>query len=181
LQQTQNNPNTTEENREIKRYMRVVYTVILMIALLWCGGILLAPLWQGEPDFRGSVSDFLYTFFSASCHQLPERSLFLAGAKLGVCSRCTMIYFGFLLTTIIYPFVKKLSNIELPALWILFTGVALVALDAGLEIFHLHNNSFFSREITGAILGMILPFYIIPGTVRLFEEFFSPPKVVPKK
>ena len=161
--------------------MRVVYTVILMVALLWCGGILLAPHWQGEPDFRGSVSDFLYTFFSASCHQLPERSLFLDGAKLGVCSRCTMIYFGFLLTTIIYPFVKKLSNIELPSLWILFTGVALVALDSGLEIFHVHNNTFFSREITGAIIGMILPFYIIPGSVRLFEEFFSPPKVVPKK
>jgi uncharacterized membrane protein len=159
----------------------VVYGVIVFIAISWCGGFMLAPLWQGEPDFRGGVSDFLYTFYSASCHQQADRSLFIYGAKLGVCSRCTMVYFGFLLTTLIYPFVRKLNNTELPALWILFVGAGLVALDAGLEIFHVHNNSFFSREITGGILGLILPFFIIPGSIRLFEEFFNPPKVVPKK
>jgi uncharacterized membrane protein len=153
----------------------------VFIAIAWCGGILLAPLWQGEHDIRGGVSDFIYTFYSASCHQQPERSLFIDGAKLGVCSRCTMVYFGFLLTTLIYPFVRKLNNTELPALWILFVGAGLVGLDAGLEIFHVHNNSFFSREITGGILGLILPFFIIPGSIRLFEEFFNPPKVVPKK
>ena len=91
------------------------------------------------------------------------------------------MYFGFLLTTIIYPFVRKLSNSELPPLWILFVGVGLVALDAGFDIFEVYKNTFATREITGAILGMILPFFIIPGSIRLFEEFFSPPKVVPKK
>jgi len=91
------------------------------------------------------------------------------------------VYFGFLLSTLVLPFVRKLNNTELPALWILLTGVAFVGLDAGLEIFHIHNNSFLTREITGSILGLILPFFIIPGSIRLFEEFSSPSKVVPKK
>ena len=86
-----------------------------------------------------------------------------------------------MLAAIIYPFVRRLSNTELPALWILFAGTAFVALDAGLEIFDVVRNTFISREITGAILGMILPFFIIPGSIRLFEEFFNPPKVIPKK
>lgn len=155
--------------------------MILLIAVIWCGGILLAPLWHSETDVRGGVSEFLYTFFSASCHQSAERSLFLFGGKLGVCSRCTTVYFGFLLASIIYPFVRKLNSTELPALWILFAGSALVAVDAGLEIFDVVNNTFISREITGGILGLIFPFYIIPGSIRLFEEFFAPPKVIPKK
>ncbi len=91
------------------------------------------------------------------------------------------MYFGFLLTTLVYPFVRKLNNTELPALWVLLTGVAFVGLDAGLDIFDVYKNTFLSREITGAILGLILPFFIIPGSIRLFEEFFNPPKVVPKK
>lgn len=147
---------------------------------MWCGGILLAPQWHGETDVRGGVSEFLYTFFSASCHQSADRSFSLAGEKFGVCSRCTTVYFGFLLAAIIYPFVRKLNNTELPALWILFFGSGLVALDAGLEIFDVVKNTFISREITGGILGLILPFYIIPGSIKLFEEFFNPPKVIPK-
>lgn len=158
-----------------------MYGVILFIAIIWCGGIVLAPLWQAQTDVRGGVSEYLYTFYSSSCHQSPDRSLFVVGEKLGVCSRCTFVYFGFLLTTILYPFVRKLSNSELPPLWILFAATGLVALDAGFDIFNVYKNTFVTREITGAILGMILPIYIIPGSIRLFEEFFSPPKVVPKK
>lgn len=105
----------------------------------------------------------------------------MTGAKLGVCSRCTSVYFGFLLTTIIFPFVRKLNNTELPALWILLAGAAFVGLDAILDIFDVYKNTFISREITGAILGLILPFFIIPGSIRLVEEFFTPTKVVPKK
>lgn len=142
---------------------------------------MLAPLWHAETDVRGGASEFLYTFYSSSCHQSADRSLSLFGDKLGVCSRCTTVYFGFLLSTIIYPFVRKLNNTELPALWILFAGSGLVAVDAGLEIFDVVKNTFISREITGGILGLILPFYIIPGSIRLFEEFFAPPKVIPKK
>jgi len=60
-------------------------------------------------------------------------------------------------------------------------GTGLVVLDAGLDTFDLMKNTFLSREITGAILGFILPFFIIPGTIRVFHEFFKPPVIIPKK
>lgn len=159
----------------------MIYSTILIIALIWCAGILAAPAWESETDFRGDASEFLYTFYSKSCHQIDDRSFHLAGGKLGVCSRCTMVYFGFLFASILYPYVRKLNNLELPPIWILLTGAGLVALDAGLHIFGILQNSFISREITGALIGLILPFFIIPGTIRVLHEFFTPSKIIPKK
>ena len=157
---------------ELKPYHRIIYSIILVIALLWCAGILAAPLWENEPGIRGDVSKFLYSFYSMSCHQRSIHSLFIGGSKLGVCSRCTMIYFGFLLTTMLYPFVKRLGNLYMPPIWMLLGAAALVALDAGLDALNIVSNTFASREITGAIVGLFLPFYIIPGTLRMFYEFF---------
>ena len=172
-------------NRELKKnrkkvtkqYQKVIYSIILVTAILWCLGILLAPVWAACGaecnDIRGDISGFLYSFYSHSCHQLDERSLHLAGYKLGVCSRCTFIYFAFLFSTIIYPFTRKLNNTNMPPIWLLLSGAALVGLDAGFDIFDIIKNSYATREITGSILGLILPFYIIPGTIRVFDEFFN--------
>jgi uncharacterized membrane protein len=171
-------------SKEIQRSLprqRTIYSIILFIALIWCAGIIISPLWAGEKDFRGDVSGFLYSAFSKNCHQEDDRSFYLFGHQLGVCSRCTIIYFGFLLSTILFPFIRKLNNPDLPALWILLAGAGLVGADALLDIFEVVKNTFISREITGAVLGLVLPFYIIPGTIRLFDEYFAPSKVVPKK
>ena len=171
-----------EKNKlEIKPYQRAVYTVILFIAIIWCAGILIAPLWANEQGFKKDSSEFLYTFYSASCHQDDARSLHISGFELGVCSRCTAIYFSFLLASILYPFIRKLNNLILPPLWILLAGAGLVAVDAGLDIFGIVPNTFISREITGAIIGFILPFYIIPGSIMLVNEFFTPSKITPQK
>lgn len=171
-----------ENNKaEIKTYQRIVYSVILIVAIVWCAGILAAPLWSGEPGVRGSISDFLYSFYSASCHQLESRSMIISGHILGVCARCTAIYFAFLLAAILFPFIRKLNNFNLPPLWILLSGAGLIALDVFLDAFGIYSNTYLSREITGAILGLILPFYIIPGSIMLINEFFTPTKITLQK
>ena len=165
----------------IKRYQKVIYTVILAISIIWSGSILLAPYWAGSGGFTETVSNEIYSFFSSSCHQLDSRSHHFGLSKFGVCSRCTSIYFGFLLGVVLYPFVRKLNNIDLPSLFYLFIGVALMLLDVALDLADVQKNSFITREITGGIIGVILPFFIIPGIIRVFYEFYLPPKVVPKK
>lgn len=162
---------------EVKRYQRNIYLAILTVSVVWCLAILAAPLWHDSPGIRGSISEGIYSFFSKSCHQLDERSLHLNSYKLGMCSRCTFIYFAFLMGVIAYPFTRKLNNFELPSLLFLGIGAGLVAIDAGLGLFDIVQNTFISREITGAILGIILPFYIIPGTIRVFYEFYTPQKI----
>lgn len=161
-------------------YPKNIYLVFIIFGALWCAAIIIAPLWHGLPGIRGTVSDYSYSFFSYSCHQSEERSLYFGLYKLGVCSRCTSIYFAFLLGIIVYPFIRKLNNIDLPSLIYLGIGAGLMILDAGLDLMDMVKNTFISREITGAVLGFILPFYIIPGSIRVFYEFFQP-GVIPKK
>jgi len=165
----------------VKRYQKIIYAVILAVSLIWCGGILIAPLWHQALGMRGGISELYYKLYATSCHQLDSRSFHLGESKLGVCSRCTSIYFAFLLGIIVYPFIRKLNNIDLPAIIFLLLGTALVIIDASLDILDVIKNTFITREITGAILGFILPFYIIPGTIRIFYEFYKPPINIPKK
>ena len=164
-----------------KKFPKVIYSVILVLTLIWCAGIFIAPEWADMPGAKGSISEFFYKFYSSSCHQLDDRSLHIDGHKLGVCSRCTLIYLGFLLGVILYPFIKKTNNLNMPSIWFLFGAVALMGVDVGLDILDIVKNTFITREITGGIIGLVLPFFIIPGTIRIFDEFFTPPKVIPKK
>ncbi len=166
---------------QIKRYQKVIYSIILAISILWCGGILIAPYWAGEPGIKGDISEYTYTFFAKSCHQIDSRSHHLCEHKLGVCSRCTSIYFAFLAGVILYPFIRKLSNIDLPSLFWLLIPVGLMILDVALDLLDVQKNSFITRDITGGIIGIVLPFFIIPGTIRVFYEYFTPPDVLPKK
>jgi uncharacterized membrane protein len=163
---------------EIKRYQRVIYGIILAISLIWCGGILVAPLWAESGGVLGAVSGFFYKFYSYSCHQIPERSYYLGEHVFGVCSRCTAIYLAFLIGVIIYPFVRRLSDIDLPSLFYLFIGVGALGIDVGLDMLDIHKNTFITRDISGFIIGIVLPFYIIPGTIRVFYEFFTPQDVI---
>ena len=50
----------------------------------------------------------IYGAFAVFCHQLPERSYFIDGHKLAICSRCTGIYAGFAFTLLFYPLIRSL-------------------------------------------------------------------------
>lgn len=163
---------------EIKRYQKVIYSVILAISVIWCAGIFVAPLWAESGGILQSISEFFYSFYSPSCHQLTERSYFLGGHPFGLCSRCTAIYLAFLGGVIAYPFIRRLNNIDLPSLLWLGIGVAGLLVDVGLDLLDIHKNTFLTRDITGSLIGVVLPFYLIPGTIRVFYEFFTPQEVV---
>lgn len=42
----------------------------------------------------GFLAAFAYSVGGVVCHQLPERSFFVAGRQLPVCARCTGLYLG---------------------------------------------------------------------------------------
>ncbi|MBN2380430.1 DUF2085 domain-containing protein [candidate division WOR-3 bacterium] len=67
--------------------------VFLGIIFLNLVGTVLAPLlkiWGIE-----ALSRLLYGFYHLTCHQLPSRSWFICGEKLGVCVRCFATYLFF--------------------------------------------------------------------------------------
>jgi uncharacterized membrane protein len=53
-------------------------------------GVIAAPLFEFWG--AGGIADFLYRAYHLGCHQLPSRSWFICGAKLGVCVRCFSTY-----------------------------------------------------------------------------------------
>ena len=109
----------------------------------------------------------IYRSFSYVCHQIPERSFFIAGHPFAVCSRCTGLYAGFAAATFAYPLVRSLRNTEAPPRKWLFLAAAPLAIDFAVGYLGIWEKTHSSRFATGAILGAVAVFYVIPGLMDL--------------
>ena len=113
------------------------------------------------------VAATLYQAFSILCHQLPERSYFIAEHKLAVCARCTGLYAGFALTLLLYPLVRPLRTIDWPPREWLILAALPMAIDFGLTFVGIWENTHTSRLLTGLLLGGASVFYVMPGLMEL--------------
>jgi uncharacterized membrane protein len=82
----------------LKRVNLISYILGTFVFLMFAISIL-APYFQSR-SLTG-ISSFLYSFLELHCHQLPERSLWIFGAPMGLCSRCVAIYLSFSIVTLI--------------------------------------------------------------------------------
>ena len=109
----------------------------------------------------------IYGAFGALCHQLPERSYFIADHKFAVCSRCTGLYAGFAFTLLLYPLIRSLkTTVAPPRIWLVLAAIPLV-IDFSVTFFGFWENTHTSRLLTGALLGGVAVFYVMPGIVEL--------------
>jgi uncharacterized membrane protein len=135
------------------------YLFLVSLVAIWCGGILLAPALKSSQPL---VSSFLYSFYGPICHQIDSHSFHLFGAKLGVCVRCSSIYFSFLLTLLVYPLARDLSSLSIPKRhWILLAMVPMVV-DVLLGFTGIRPSTELTRAVSGALFGAILPLYLVP-------------------
>ncbi|HBB98278.1 MAG TPA: hypothetical protein DC054_23085 [Blastocatellia bacterium] len=143
----------------------LIWAITATIALALVAMILGAPIAQanGHPAFATPI----YKAFSFVCHQIPERSFHLAGYKFAVCSRCTGLYSGFALAALIYPIVRSLRQTETPSILWLFLATVPLVIDFSLGYFSIWQNNHASRFATGALLGSVAVFYILPGLIEL--------------
>lgn len=138
-----------------------------LFVLAWAGLLALAPVFLSAG--YQSVSGPIYKFCSYICHQLPERSLHLAGHQFAVCSRCFGVYAGLFLGFAVYPLWRKVEDIEpLPRKW-LFLSMIPIGIDWALTIFGIWENTHLSRTVTGLTLGFACGTYIIPALVEIFR------------
>ena len=147
-----------------------IYLIFLTVTLIWNLSLFLIPYFETLGGNWSEISFLGYSFFSSTCHQLEDRSFFLFGNPLPVCSRCSSVYFAFLLAVILYPFTKSIDNKKLPSIWILLIISMFVFLDAVLDIFGIFKNTFITRSVSGVLIGFILPYYLIPGTINFANE-----------
>lgn len=136
-------------------------TVVTFVVLL----VLVAPL--AAATGHTEIAQGIYRAFGALCHQLPDRSYFIDGHKLAVCSRCTGLYGGFAITLLCYPLIRSLRTTAVPARkWLVLATLPLL-IDFSLTFFGLWENTHTSRLITGFLLGSAAVFYVMPGIIDL--------------
>ena len=125
--------------------------------------IVVAPL--AAASGYDEIAHGIYGAFGMVCHQLPERSYFIEGHKLAVCARCTGLYGGFTLTLLLFPLIGSLKRTVVPPRsWLLLAAVPLV-IDVAVNFFGFWQNTHTSRLLTGALLGSVAVFYVMPGII----------------
>jgi uncharacterized membrane protein len=150
----------------IVNFPRVIYLRTLLAVSCWCALILLAPLLVSFEGPLRAVGNGLYFFFGQICHQLDDRSLHLAGHPLAVCSRCSGIYFGFLLGMIFYPLVLGYIPPVISARSILIAGFAPMLLDVAAGGLGIYEPANFLRVATGGWFGMASSMVVLPSLIE---------------
>ena len=142
-----------------------MWSIVAAGSLIILGMIIGAPLEQARGHNILALS--VYGAFSHLCHQIPERSFFIAGHQFAVCARCTGLYAGFTLAVLCYPLVRSLRHTDTPPRRWLFISAVPIAIDFSLGFFGLWENTHVSRFLTGALLGSVGVFYVMPGLIDL--------------
>ncbi|MEP6819700.1 MAG: DUF2085 domain-containing protein [bacterium] len=144
---------------------------LLMWLVAAAGSLAVMSLILGAPLAMDAGHPFLgftiYKSFSYVCHQIPERSFFIFGHQFAVCARCTGLYAGFTVATLTYPIVRSLRQTEAPPRKWLFIAASPPAIDFALGYFGIWENTHSSRFATGALLGAVAVFYVMPGLMDL--------------
>ena len=157
---TQYVPQIVPTKRPLFFWLISAATVWFLVAL-----IVMAPL--AAAGGHAAWAEVIYHAFGIFCHQRPDRSYFIEGHKLAVCSRCTGLYVGFALTLLAYPVIRSLrNNINPPRIYLILAAIPL-AVDFSLTFFGIWENTHTSRLLTGALLGSVAVFYVMPGIVDL--------------
>jgi uncharacterized membrane protein len=148
----------------------IVWLMATTLTLSFVSLIIIAPLALAHGhDFSALV---IYKSFSRFCHQIPERSFYIEGHPFAVCARCTGIYFGFAAGVLLYPLLRSLEREDAPARKWLLLALVPVALDFALDFFGIWQNTHLTRFVTGALVGAVVAFYVVPGLLDLSRMSF---------
>jgi uncharacterized membrane protein len=156
--------NYIPQSASVRRQL-AVWSIIALGSVLISSAVIAAPLALSSGHLIWALP--IYHAFSLVCHQIPERSFFIAGHPFAVCARCFGLYAGFTLATIAYPLVCSLKKTDAPPRKWLFIAAAPLVIDYALGAFGIWNNTHSSRFITGALLGAVSVFYTMPGLLDL--------------
>lgn len=153
-------PQVIPTRRPMVFWLVSVVTVLLILSL-----IVVAPLTAASG--HSEIAEGIYRGFGIFCHQRPDRSYFIDGHKLAVCSRCTGLYAGFALTLLIYPLLRSLRSAVTPPRKVLFLAALPLLIDFSLTFLGIWENTHTSRLLTGALLGSVTVFFVMPGIADL--------------
>jgi uncharacterized membrane protein len=110
---------------------------------------------------------FTYLPFSFLCHQMPERSFMLFNYPLAVCHRCSGIYFGLFLGTLLLPFFLHIQS----RAWriCIIYATAFMALDVLIPFTGLWGGFWLCRFTTGLFFGAAAAPFAVMGLDEILK------------
>ncbi len=100
------------------KYWLLILTILVILFIIPIVGYPFL-MSTGNPTLQ-TIAGFIHLAYKITCHQLPERSIFLFGYPMVVCARCFAIYAACLAGCLIFPFVKKRLKIWSLKYYIIF-------------------------------------------------------------
>ena len=143
-----------------------IKSLLTILLSLWCFGIIV-PALSNSGESKIFSTFFLNKFYSLVCHQNPNKTFILNGNELEVCARCTGIYFGAFLFSIL-TFVFPVPEIKSKNL--LIAGMIPMLIDV---VFYSTGIYSYSKAIafsTGLILGSVCILYIFVSLDHFISE-----------
>lgn len=133
------------KTQKIWLYLLVLGLLLFVVMTALGGGI----FGQKAPFYM----QWQHRLFFRMCHQDPNRSFWINGQPMAVCSRCIGIYTGFTLAWILLPFLStfEINNdyvVKLVIAAVLFNGIDVLANALGFW-----QNTLVSRLILGWLMG----------------------------
>jgi len=99
------------------------------------------------------------------------------GYKMPVCARDIGIYGGMLLVAILYPFVRRIDDIDVPPVLYLIIAIAPLAIDGSIQLISdlgwlpfVYESTNLIRLATGLLAGGAASYYAIPLLMNMFGE-----------
>jgi|GEM_PF-297834 len=126
-----------------------VFMSILLIAIVITA--LGGGLFQQQAPW---LLQWQHQVFRLFCHQIPERSFWLYGQPMAVCSRCLGIYLTFAVGWLTLPAIEWMDiKRTISSSKIVFIAVLLNFFDIIGNILGIWQNTLVSRFVLGALLG----------------------------
>lgn len=140
--------------KQPKLYGLVLFFALALVVIGFGGGLFSQSLpWAGQWQHKA---------FYSLCHQMAERSFWVNGQPMAVCSRCMGIYSGFALGWMVLPLFGYIDQESV--LWMKNLAVILLLInfmDAGADFVGLWQNTLVSRAMLGGMLGASAPLIFI--------------------
>ena len=153
-----------QQTNNLDVYTLKILRIGFYLLLAWNLSIFAAPYFVvSHIKMVQYIGNLIYFFMDPVCHQLPERSLFLANLPMPVCARCFFIYSAGLFITGFAYITKRFR------LWPRYVYVLLAvfpAMEILAEKIHLYDNWIELRALSGMVLGVLIFRLILEGVLN---------------
>ena len=126
------------------------------------------------------IIQFIRDIGFSVCHQIPQRTLLFGKIYMPICSRCSGIYIGFLVSIIFLFLVFRKRESDLPPTYVIICAAVFILstiIDGILSYFGVYSTNNTARLITGYSFGAGIAIIIYPIFIYQYYHFSQRKKI----